>query len=77
MMRCDLLQNHFLACKMKFHLSSKLTFFDICNSVVEGGERGLYSVALIRFIPQATFALFQRVDPGQDLLLHVVYFVLE
>ena len=45
---------------------------------MQRGERGLHSVALLGVVPGGgRLGLLYRVDPGQDLLLHVVYLVLE
>lgn len=41
------------------------------------GQRGLHSVTLVSVVLLTRFGLLQRVDPGQDLLLHVIYLVLE
>lgn len=54
----------------------KRTFLEVCDPMVQGGERGLHSVPLIGVVPGAGFGLLYRVDPGQNLLLHVVYLVL-
>lgn len=44
---------------------------------MQRGERGLHSVPLLGLVPSGWFGLLQRVDPGQHLLLHVVYLVLQ
>ena len=53
------------------------TFLQVGDAVVQGGEGGLHFVPLVRVVPGSRLGLLQRVDPGQDLLLHVVDLVLQ
>lgn len=56
---------------------STRTFLQVSDPVVQGGECGLHSVPLVAVVPGADFGLLQRVDPGQNLSLHVVDLVLQ
>lgn len=56
---------------------STRTFLQVSDPVVQGGECGLHSVPLVAVVPGAHFGLLQRVDPGQNLSLHVVDLVLQ
>lgn len=53
------------------------TFLQVGDAVVQRGERGLHFVPLLAVVPGGAFGLLQRVDAGQNLLLHVIYLVLQ
>ena len=53
------------------------TFLQVGDAVVQSSERGLHFVPLVRVVPGCWLGVLQRVDPGQDLLLHVVDLVLQ
>lgn len=53
-------------------LSCRSTFLQIGDPLVQGGEGGLHSAALLRLVAQAQLPLLDAVHPGQHLLLQVV-----
>lgn len=69
-------QNH-IQSREKSSRTSERTFLQVRDAMVQGGERGLHSVPLLGVVPGGWSALLYRVDPGQNLLLHVVYLVLQ
>lgn len=53
------------------------TFLQVGDAVVQRGERGLHFVPLLAVVAGAAAGLLERVDAGQNLLLHVVDLVLQ
>lgn len=48
------------------------TFLQVGDPLVQGGEGGLHSAALLRLVAQPQLPLLNAVHPGQHLLLQVV-----
>jgi len=59
------------------HTHTLRTFLQVGDPVVQRGERGLHPVPLVGVVPGGGPGLLHAVDPGQNLLLHVVHLVLE
>lgn len=53
------------------------TFLQIRDPLVERGERGLHSSALLRLVAQPASPILDAVHSGQHLLLQVIDFTLE
>lgn len=59
------------------HRSLPSTFLQVGDPLVERGEGGLHSAALLRLVAESGLPLLDAVHPGQHLLLQVVDFTLE